>query len=491
MVISFMTIPEYAFSQSPVFEDIENMSYDEFVKNSKSEYLSFRDRVNKEYADFMRLYPWISIKKENPHPAPVIIEPEPDVIPEEEESIIETPSPVIIEDVIKIQQPEPQPLPIEEISEPEEREVISYLDILFYGTKIKIRDPRLSEWRLTGTTENDFANGFDFLSKNSTNSLIIDCLNIRDSLSLPDWGYIKLLDKISSELKGTDTNEKSLLLGFLLNQSGYKVRYGLDFKGSLFILISTRGILYDHHRYFLDNEWYYSYTNPDGRDVKICNFNMPGEQSFDMGIRCSPNFDYSPGNKREITVKRHPEVSLSLTPNQNLIDFFNDYPEATLDDSPYSMWAIHGNTPVSKEIKEQIYPVLRDHIKEKSELESLQFLLKVAQSFPYGFDENIWGKDRAFWMEESWHYPYSDCEDHAIQFSHLVRDLLNLDVCLVYYPGHLSSCVALSNNETHGDFIRYEDKNYTVCDPTYFYSGVGKTAPSNKNSEAILIPLLR
>ena len=92
-------------------------------------------------------------------------------------------------------------------------------------------------------------------------------------------------------------------------------------------------------------------------------------------------------------------------------------------------------------------------------------------------------------MEESWQYPYSDCEDHAVNFTHMVRDILGLDACLVYYPGHLSSCVALTEGDVQGDYIDYNGIRYTVCDPTYFFAGVGKTAPSNDNSQAILVPL--
>lgn len=472
------------------FAKMMNESYSEFANSAREEYASFRDKVNQEYADFMRAHPWTPTKIEKPLPPPINKEPEPDVEPEEEAPMpVENPKPVVIEEVVPVPEPEPQPEPIEPIIEVPVEVPEVPMTLTFYGTPIEMRPADLSEFKLNGASESDFADGWLMLSKQSTNNLIADCLAVREKYQLPDWGYIRFLDSLSSELKGEATNEKVLLQGFLLNQSGYKVRFAYDADKKLHLLFNTKGIMYNHRRYYIDDEWFYSYSNPEGSEVYICKFGMPKEKSVSMGIDKSPLFAYSPGTQRDITAKRYPEVKVSLTPNKNLIDFFNDYPDATLDSSPYSLWAIHGNTPVSREIEEQLYPALRKAVEGKSQVEALQILLKVAQSFPYEYDEEIWGRDRTFWMEESWQYPYSDCEDHAVNFTHMVRDILGLDACLVYYPGHLSSCVALTEGDVQGDYIDYNGIRYTVCDPTYFFAGVGKTAPSNDNYQAILVPL--
>lgn len=490
MLVVALSATTNMYSQDPDLETLLNKSYDDFVKEVRQEYTSFRDRVNQEYADFMRSFPWVPTKIETPLPVPINKDTEPDYT-KEDEKVIEEIKPIVIEEIIEIVPPKPQPQPIEEIKEIPSIPNDKSLNVDFYGTNIQMRNIDLSGFTLSGSSEEDFARGWEFLSRGDTSNLLADCLKVREQYSLPDWGYVKFTEILSSNLKGKDSNEKSLLQGFLLNQSGYKIRFAYDKDHRLHVLFATPGIMYEHNRYYLDDDWYYSYTNPEGSKVSICNFGMPREQSIDLGIEKLPLLDYEPGNLREITVKRYPDVKVSVTPNKNLINFFNDYPYATLDSSPYSLWAIHGNTPVSKEIREQLYPTLRQNVKGKTQLEALQFLLKVAQSFPYEYDEKIWGRDRTFWMEESWEYPYSDCEDHAINFSHMVRDILELDVCLVYYPGHLSSCVALTDNDVTGDYITYQGKKYYICDPTFFYGNVGRTAPSNNNSEAILIPLRR
>lgn len=479
-----------ADSQLDEFQKLVNQSYDDFAKQAREEYASFRDQVNQEYADFMREHPWTPTKIEEPLPTPINKEPEPDIEPEEEApKPVETPKPIVIEEVVPTPEPEPQPEPIEPIEEIPVEIPVPPMIVEFYGTPVELRPAELGDFSLNGATEADFADGWLTLSKKSTNNLIADCLTVREKYNLPDWGYVKFLDALSGSLKGKGTNEQVLLQGFLLNQSGYKVRFAYDAQKKLHLLFNTKGVIYNHRRYNVDGEWYYSYSEPEGAEVYICKFGMPKEKSISMGIDKSPALAYDPAPVREITTKRHPDLKFTLSPNKNLIDFFSDYPDATLDSSPYSLWAIHGNTPVSPEIREQLYPALRKAVEGKSQLEGVQILLKVAQSFPYEFDEEIWGRDRAFWMEESWFYPYSDCEDHAVNFTQMVRDILGLDACLVYYPGHLSSCVAITDEDVKGDYIDFQGKRFIVCDPTYFYAGVGKTAPSNDNSQAILVPL--
>lgn len=127
----------------------------------------------------------------------------------------------------------------------------------------------------------------------------------------------------------------------------------------------------------------------------------------------------------------------------------------------------------------------------KTQLQAVTILLNLAETFPYGYDDQIWGHDRAFWMDESWNYPYSDCEDHAINFTRMVRDIIGLDAVLIFYPGHLSAAIAFTGEQPSGDYVVYAGKKYTVCDATCQYGPVGYTAGGYDNSQAILIPLER
>ncbi len=112
----------------------------------------------------------------------------------------------------------------------------------------------------------------------------------------------------------------------------------------------------------------------------------------------------------------------------------------------------------------------------------------IQTAFMYEYDDKVWGHDRAFFAEETLYYPYCDCEDRSILFSRIVRDLLGIDVILVFYPGHLATAVAFSEN-VKGDYIEMNGKRYTICDPTYIGTPAGATMPDMNNETAKVILL--
>ena len=112
----------------------------------------------------------------------------------------------------------------------------------------------------------------------------------------------------------------------------------------------------------------------------------------------------------------------------------------------------------------------------------------VQTAFVYEYDDKVWGCDRAFFADETLYYPYSDCEDRSILFSRLVRDLLGLEVVLVYYPGHLATAVKF-NEPIPGDYLSVDGTRYLVCDPTYIHAPIGLTMPDMDNSQAKVIML--
>ena len=140
-------------------------------------------------------------------------------------------------------------------------------------------------------------------------------------------------------------------------------------------------------------------------------------------------------------------------------------------------------------MKLELYPQLKSSLRDKDLLTAANMLLNYIQiGFEYEYDDKVWGHDRAFFAEETLYYPYCDCEDRAILYSRLVRDLLGLDVVLVYYPGHMCTAVNFPYG-AHGDYIMLDGKPFTVSDPTYIGAPVGATMPGmdNKGAKVILL----
>lgn len=363
--------------------------------------------------------------------------------------------------------------------------------VRMYGTDFKVRGLDLESLSLPDTSGETFVNAWKSLNTSLTDNLVLDCLKLRDDYNLCDWAYLKLLGLIASSATDHRANETALLTGFLFSQSGYKMRYALDDADILHVLYATKGMVYDSPCFTIDGDCYYPLTEPSGNSVHICNFSFPREQYLDFGIHKNQKFETQLTEPRHVETKYVPELVVDISVNRNLMDFYNDYPEATLDLTPYTKWAIYADTPATAEMAQSLYPPVKAAISGKSQWDAANILLHLAQSFPYGYDDKIWGKDRAFFMDESWFYPFSDCEDHAIHFSRLVRDLMGLDVVLVYYPGHLASAVAFTDSSVQGDYIMYKDRKFIVCDPTIFYSKVGQTMTGMDNSGAVLIDLNR
>lgn len=152
-------------------------------------------------------------------------------------------------------------------------------------------------------------------------------------------------------------------------------------------------------------------------------------------------------------------------------------------------WAMYANTPLDENVKKQLYPKLRERIKDLSQLDAANKLLNWVQTaFVYEYDDKVWGHDRAFFAEETLYYPYCDCEDRAILYTRLIRDLLGLQTVLIYYPGHLA-CAVCFTEDVVGDCVLLNDKRFVITDPTYIGASVGKTMPDMDNSIAKAIIL--
>lgn len=495
-LVCFPTDPYDDFASKAIKE------YEDFKKKATADYEQFRSKANSDYEAFMR-NPWAKFDRSAPVPAPPLPEPGPitnddddDAVAGKRPTLDDDTRPLPFTTVVIPPAPEPRPVPIVPIEEQDDDDPVAQTDATinfnYYGLDVAVRKPANLAIRIAKVNEKGIADAWKHLAVESiskTNNTILDCLAVRDNYGIPDWGYLTLLDRVSSEITDGEA-EKILLMGYMLNQSGYDIRFGYNNQGNLVLLYASDGIVFNVGRYDLGGKWYYPY-NPVETAIYVCNYQTPGEKVVSMMIPESPRLPYRAAEVREVTPKNYPDVTLRLAVNKNLIDFYNDYPLSAALDSPLSMWSIHANTPASNEVRTQLYPALKSAVEGMTQQEAVSFLLKTAQSFPYGYDDEIWGADRPFWMDESWYYPYSDCEDHSVNFSRMVRDILGLDVCLVVFSNHLATCVAFTDDNVAGEYVDYKGKRYVFCDPTFFYGGVGER-PSNLDlSTAVLVPVVK
>lgn len=467
-------------------DDFRN-AYDAFKQQATKEYKDFRAEANRQYAEFMK-EAWKSYKKMPAIPHPKDQKVKPVVVPKEEENKIpiDTKPLPIKENVVAPPVVEPQPLPIAPIREqpkPEEK----YVPFKYYGTELRVRFNDDERFKLKDLKTNTLADAWKRLSDGRCDNTIRDCLEYRITLQLSDWGYLMMLKNLSEACLGKG-NEAQFLLAYIYCQSGYKMRLAKD-GSNLYLYYASKHYIYNKYYYEIDGNCMYALADKDVVSGEFCDVAFPKEQPLSLYILQQPKLACNMSEERTLKSKRYDYFTVTTSVNKNLIDFYNSYPASEVNDNFMTRWQMYANTPVSKEVTDSLYPVLRKRIEGLSQLEAVERLLNWVQTaFVYEYDDKVWGGDRAFFAEESLYYPYCDCEDRSILFSHLVRDLLGLKVILVYYPGHLATAVCF-NDEVKGDYIPLNGKRFVICDGTFIGARVGRTMPDMDNKTATVILL--
>lgn len=463
----------------------KQQEFNSYVSNKQAQLNEYRRKKNQEFAEYLENHKWEPFDKKNAIKQP-IEEEVPPIIFNEKDFLLEGQERQV--ELIPYKKPtfKPQPTPIAPVEE--NNDIQDYQSFYFYGTPMKARWGDLSSFRLQGCDEKAIAKAYRFLTEKKYDNLLHDCLALRKKYELCDWAYYKMLNSLASTICGKNSNEATFLQGVLYNQSGYAIRFALDRPNNkLHLLIRVNAHLYDYDCVEINNVLWYIFDKSAPQKLHICEKAFEGEQIMQMNIEKLPLLQQKTSQKRTFKSASF-NLSVDVAINKNIVDFMNDFPSCFTDDNYLTRWTYYADTPVSEEIKEMVYPRLKTSLENANELLSVNMLLNWVQTgFEYKLDNTVWGHDRAFFAEETMYYPYSDCEDRAILFSHLVRDLLGLDVALVHYPGHLAAAVCF-NEDVKGDYLTIEGRKFTICDPTYIRAKAGSTMPQfrNEKGKAIL-----
>lgn len=169
-----------------------------------------------------------------------------------------------------------------------------------------------------------------------------------------------------------------------------------------------------------------------------------------------------------------------------------------------AQWETYANTPLSEDVRAQLYPQLRKYIVNFGQKEAVNVLLDWLQtsgkftSRAKQQSSNAKRPNRPYYPEEMLYYLNGDSEDYAILFSRIIRDLVGLDVALVYYTSnvdgktfnHMATAIQFTE-DVPGDAVTIGEKRYVITDPAYQGAPVGRTHPHCDNSTANIILLKR
>lgn len=390
-------------------------------------------------------------------------------------------------EVVVVPQPEPAPAPIAPVEVKEEKPC-KMVSVSFYGTLVSVGFPKDDKFHLSALNEQSLSDAWKQLAGEKYDITVNNVLKLRDNMQLCDWAYMRMLQAVTEKQYGK-TNEAVYMQVYLMTQSGYRVRMGYSSsKKRLYMLLASQYGICNMPYYTVDGKQFYPIDGADVEDMHICKAKFEKERSLNLQISREQKFDMASSDKRTLTSKKG--VTASVSVNKNMISFYETYPRGYVNGDVTTCWVAYANTPLEKSIQNNLYPTLSKTIQGLSERDAVGLILNWVQTaFVYGYDDEIWGQDRPFFPAETLYYPYCDCEDRAILFSRIVRDLLKLDVVLLYYPGHLAAAVAFNGQDVKGDYLTYKKRNYIVCDPTYIGAGVGKTMPGMDNQKARIVAL--
>ncbi|OPX26857.1 MAG: hypothetical protein B1H07_03350 [Campylobacteraceae bacterium 4484_166] len=354
--------------------------------------------------------------------------------------------------------------------------------IKFFGTKSDIAYNNRFDFRFSRVSKNSIADFWQDFSTTAYKPLVKQFEFHFDNLNMSDWAKYQFVHKMGTKFY-KDKNKANLFSWFILTKLGYDIKVGYN-NYDIYLLSSIKHKIYQVSYFHIDGKRYYV-LDPSGKKRGLKNIRTY-KASYNRSLNSLSLQMNKPMklNKYMLNKKVHfsynkKRYKLNLQLNKNLIEFYKTFPQSDYD--------IYFNSQISTDTKYSLLKSLREIIKNKSEVEAVNILLRFTQnSFGYKTDRDNFGYEKVLFPEETIYYRYSDCEDRTIMFRYLVTNLLKLDVVALKYKDHLASAVAISS-KIKGDAFRIKGKIYYVADPTYINANIGQTMSKYKRSMPIPI----
>lgn len=452
---------------------------EDFLRRREKEFQQFVDKKDKEFAEFLKKS-WVEkellpgfVKDKTPKPVNVPIFELPE-IPEEEkikEEIIPPPlPPVIPEKDIKEEEPD------------KEMGILTY----FFGVPLRLKYNNSQKVTLGNQIDNEMISHFwEKMCLTDYEEILKQSNSIKDQMKLNDWGYYLLLKNIVDKIYIGSQNEKILVLWFLLTKGGYNAKVGY-LEDEIYLLLPFVNPVFGIRFIEINKNIFYNVSllgsSKKAKYLHTYKEDYPNSTKYiDLGIYEIPHFGEKTAKKDLSFFYDNEKHLFSVNVNNNLVNFYSSYPST---DVP-----LYFSAAVSTESANSLNHGLKPLIAGKSEKEAVNILLRFVQtSFDYKIDQEQFGKEKTLFIEETLFYPYSDCEDRAVLFAHLVRNILGLDIVGLRYDGHIASAVKF-NEEVTGDVIFYSGEKYIICDPTYMYADAGNCMQEYKGKNPQIITI--
>ena len=446
------------------------------VQQVKAEFQEYKEKQDREFADFLKGQ-WsefdtfrgkVRIKEPKPKQIPVFV-PTPSPAPVTPQP---TPAPVVIAPIIQPvlpppAPPQPKPVPV----------AIDMIEVMFYGNAVRFTfDEKWKNYRLSGGAKPEAMSDFwTMMSGSNYESTIQSISNARRDLKLDDWGGVTLWRTIAQTLQPGRKSEQNLLLWYFLVKSGNDVRLGYS-GNDVHLFVAMKQPVYSTKFTKVGDQTYYAVLASDYGD-SIRSF-YTYEASYPSKLKAldiktaATSFTKTVVTNRTLAFEYKGKIiKLNVPYDRRLVEYMDTFPQSEFE--------LYFNTDGSSLARQGLLGELKKYTTSMDEEEKVDFLLSFVQkAFAYKTDNEQFGRERYFFLEESLHFPYNDCEDRSVIFAWLVRELAGVKVIGLLYPGHMTTAVALRQTKPEFSTVDFRGKKYVIADPTYIGASVGTPMPS-------------
>lgn len=439
------------------------------AQQAKTEFHVYKERQDKEFADFLKSQ-WSEF--ETFQGKVRIKEPKPKQIPVVPPSAMPTPEPVVVAPVIAPvlpppPAPQPKPLPLAD----------GQMEIVFYGNPVRFAvDPQWQSYRLNGGAKPETLSDFWSVMSGSNYDATIQTVNAaRRDLKLDDWGSVMLWRDVARALQPERKTEQNLLLWFFLVKSGYDVRLGY-YNADVFLFEAIKQPVYSTKYTKVNNQTYYAALASDrGNGIRAF---YSYKSDYPVKLNALDIKSASTGFTKTVTAQRTlafdykgQAIKFTVPYDRRLVEYEGSFPQSEFE--------LYFDTDGSALLRGSLLAELKKYTATMSEEEAVNFLLAFVQkAFAYKTDEEQFGYEKYFFVEESLYFPYNDCEDRAVLFAWLAHELVGIKVVGLLYPKHMTTAVELKQVNAGYATIMHQGKRLVIADPTYVGASVGMAMPS-------------
>lgn len=450
-----------------IFSQNEKESFQKYRERLLSDFQNFRKSILDDYEKFLggewkeremfeglKSYP---LPKPNEQPS------------RDEDDPVPSPKTIEPENVTPVEPVAPHKPPQQKPVVPNPQNMIQFE---WCGLIMQLPDAKISS-NLKSTDKDDIIDFFNILRESCIEKDVIpQIITIAQSSNFNDWCVLLLIESYVRKIKSnSNVNTRNFIIWYMLLCLEYDVRPLFNGK-TFFYMVHMPFDIYARTYLTFNNKKYYIYG--EGRIDKNVNPNSP-DITGDADL-----YPINPIISKPLNIpyraKRFSHTfsgcTLSGSVNENLINILNKFPQM-----PIPCYALSEGDPKARK---QILDQMGKFIYGMSDIEAANFILQFLQSFEYATDDEQFGYEKPFFIEETLFYPKCDCEDRAIFYYFLVSNLLRNDVHLVSFPNHECNAVNFSQ-KLNADCYIYQGKQYVICDPTYIGASIGMCMPDFRN----------